>query len=497
MGSKNKRHRTGSRVPPPSGCKPSLRLTPREVEDLADELRTFHRFYASCFQRREQRDWSFFYLCGQLSTLERKTIEPMVLTLKGPNANAVRALDQFLGAGAWDAQTVLRQHQQLVADSLGTPDGTVVVDGSGFPKQGADSAGVARQYCGALGKIANCQEGVFVVYATPHEHTFLDCRLYLPESWFDSNAVERWQKCGIPEDLAFYTEPELALQMLQGLVQRQCVPFRWVTCDEHFGQNPAFMDGVSALGKWYLAEVPADTRVWQRTPRVESPGRSLRGPARRYPRVARNAPRAREVRQIAAQLPSSAWQRYRIKEGSKGALIADFAFLRVTTVRNVLPGPRVWLILRRSVATTPEFKFYLSNAPLHVSDPELVRQCGMRWPIETTLEEGKGEIGMDHYETRSWRGWYHQMTQSFMAHLFLMRVRVAFKKNFGAHNGPSPDADRGGAPRQSRGFCNRVGLRRILSKAQLCSVLFASKAETAKYKPKQFTFVIAQSLQVI
>lgn len=474
-----------------------MRLTPREVEDLADELRTFHRLYASCFQRREQRFWSFFYLCGQLSNLERKTMEPMVLTLNGPNAKAVRALDQFLGAGAWDAQTVLQQHQQLVAESLGTPDGTVIVDGSGFPKQGADSAGVARQYCGALGKVANCQEGVFVVYATPYGHTFLDCRLYLHESWFDSTAAQRWQKCGIPEDLDFYTEPELALQMLQGLVERQRVPFRWVTCDEHFGQNPAFLDGVSALGKWYLAEVPADTRVWQRTPRVEPPGRSPRGPARRYPRVARNAPRAREVRQIAAQLPATAWHRYRIKEGSKGSLIADFAFLRVTTVRNALPGPRVWLILRRSVAITPEFKFHLSNAPRSVSCTELVRQCGMRWPIETTLEEGKGEIGMDHYEIRSWRGWYHQMTQSFMAHLFLMRVRVGFKKNFGAYYSTSAIADRGCAPRQSRGVCNGIGSRRILSTAQPCGLLFASTAETAKYTPKQFTLAKTQSLQVI
>jgi SRSO17 transposase len=496
VGSRIKRPRTNSRRPPPSGCKPSSRLTPREVEDLADELHTFHRLYASCFQRREQRFWSFFYLCGQLSALERKTIEPMVLALQGPKPNAVRALDQFLGAGAWDMPTFLQRHQELVAESLGSPEGTVIVDGCGFPKQGNASAGVARQYCGAVGKVANCQEGVFVVYATPHGYTFLDCRLYVHESWFEAEFTERWQKCGIPEDLPFQTEPELALQMLQGLVQRQCVPFRWVTCDEHFGQNPAFLDGIADLGKWYLAEVPTDTRVWRRTPHVEPPGRSPRGPARRYPRVARNAPRAQEVRQLVPQLPSSMWHRYRIKEGSKGSLLADFAFLRVTTVRNGLPGPRVWLVIRRSVARVPEFKFHLSNAPREVSRIELVQQCGLRWPVETTLEEGKGELGMDHYETRSWRGWHHQMMQSFMAHLFLMRLRLAFQKNFGTHNGPGAHAKRWCTARRSSIFSQGIDMCRILSTSQLCSLLFASKAQTA-ILASVFTPSQTQSLQVI
>jgi len=496
MGSKIERHRTRLCVPPPSGCKPSSRLTPREVEDLADELHAFHRLYARCFQRREQRFWSFFYLCGQFSALERKTIEPMVLALQGPKPNAVRALDQFLGAGTWEMQTLVQRHQQLVAESLGSPDGTVIVDGCGFPKQGISSAGVARQYCGAVGKVANCQEGVFMVYATPHGYTFLDCRLYVHESWFDAEYTERWQKCGLPEDLPFQTEPELALQMLQGLVQRECVPFRWVTCDEHFGQNPAFLDGIADLGKWYLAEVPADTRVWRRTPRVEPPGRSLRGPARRYPRVARNAPRAQEVRQFVSQLPASRWHRYRIKEGSQGSLRADLAFLRVTTVRNGLPGPRVWLVIRRSVARVPGFKFYLSNASCDVSRSELVQQCGMRWPVETTLEEAKGELGMDHYETRSWRGWHHQMMQSFMAHLFLMRMRLAFKKNSGAHHGPSAHTHCRSAARRSDLFRQGIGMCRILSTPQPCSVLFTSKASTAKLATV-FTTSKTQSLQVI
>jgi SRSO17 transposase len=171
-----------------------LKLTPRTGETLAEEVVAYHRLFATQFQRREQRYWSLVYLCGQLSNIERKTIEPMVLALKGPDPNAVRALQQFIGAGAWSAHSIMHRHQELVAQSLGDPQGVVIVDGSGFPKQGQLSAGVARQYCGHLGKVANCQEGVFLVYATHLGYTFLDCRLSLPESWFESEVRKRWQE---------------------------------------------------------------------------------------------------------------------------------------------------------------------------------------------------------------------------------------------------------------------------------------------------------------
>lgn len=430
MSIKRQSHRAGSKVPPPSGRKPSVRLTAREADSLVDDLRAYHRRLASAFQRREQRQWSLLYLCGQLSNLERKTIEPMILELKGLDPNAVRALDQFMGAGRWDARGLVQRHQELVAESLGHSAGVVIVDGSGFPKQGQHSAGVARQYCGALGKVANCQEGVFAVYASPLGYTFLDSRLYLHASWFEDETRERWHACGIPEEVTFQTEPELALEMLQDLVARGVVPFRWVAADEHFGQNPAFLDRISDLGKWYFVEVPSDTRVWLRTPAIEWPGPGPLGRPRTKARVVLHAPRPQDVRELAQQLPRRAWQRYFIKEGSQGPLVAEFAFLRVTGVRDQLPGPRVWLILRRRLAAPPELKFYFSNAPTTIAPRELAHLSGWRWPIETALEEGKGEIGMDQYELRTWRGWSHHMAQSFLAHHFLMQVRLKFKKKF-------------------------------------------------------------------
>jgi SRSO17 transposase len=419
-------------------------------------------------------------LCGQLSNLARKTIEPMILELKGPDPNAVRALDQFMGAGRWDARGVVQRHQELVAESLGHPAGVVIVDGSGFPKQGQHSAGVARQYCGPLGKVANCQEGVFAVYASPLGYTFLDGRLYVHASWFEDEASERWQACGIPEEITFHTEPELALEMVQGLVTRGVVPFRWVTADEHFGQNPAFLDGISALGQGYFVEVPSDTRVWLRTPAVEWPGPGPLGRPRTKARVALHAPRPQAVRDLAQQLPRRAWKRHFIKEGSQGPMVADFAFLRVTGVRDQLPGPRVWLVFRRGLGTPPELKFYLSNAPTTMPPRELAQLSGWRWPIETALEEGKGEIGMDQYELRTWRGWYHHMAQSFVAHHFLMQVRLKLKKSPGLDDGPSPCADRQCPAGRRRAPGRHARPSRIPATTEPCRLLFTSQddAET-------------------
>src|SRR5262245_14517825 len=149
---------------PPSGQEPSGNLAARDLDAMAEELTRYHAQFHDLFQRREQREWSAFYLRGQLAALERKTVEPMVLALQGPDLAAVRAGQQFLGEGAWADGPILARHQQLVAESLGEPDGVVIVDGSGFPKQGTHSVGVAPQYCGALGKIANCQQGVFAAY---------------------------------------------------------------------------------------------------------------------------------------------------------------------------------------------------------------------------------------------------------------------------------------------------------------------------------------------
>lgn len=415
--------------PPASGRPAGLKLTAQDQETICQALTDDQRLFADCFYRREQRRWSAVYLCGQLSNAERKTIEPLLLDLMGPDRNAVRAAQEFIGTGQWAAMELIRRHQEVVARSLGHPRGVVIVDGSGFPKQGEHSASVAWQYCGLLGKVANCQEGVFVVYNSPLGYAFLNGRLYLSEDWFDREHQPRWQACGIPADTRFRTEPELALDMVRELVERDVVPFQWVTCDEHFGQNPGFLDDVAALGKWYFAEVPSNTRVWLHTPAVEPAGPSVLGRPRVRARVKLDAPPAQGLRELVARLPRTEWHRLTIQEGSKGPMVADFAWWRVTTIRNRLPGPRVWAIFRRSLTEPIETKYYVCNAPVGIAPHTMADLSGQRWPIETIFEEAKGEVGMDHYETRTWVGWHHHMAQTFLAHHFLMQVRAAKKSH--------------------------------------------------------------------
>lgn len=494
--------RNGSRrrqpvAPPASGRVPGRPLSQQDIDASADELVAYLRLWAAAWPRREQRDWSAFYLSGQLANLERKTIEPMVLTLKGADEDAMRGLQQFIGQSPWAVRAKWERLQQMVGGWLGEPNAVLIIDGSGFPKQGMHSVGVAPQYCGALGKIANCQEGVFAVYASSHGYAFVDGRLYVPDRWFGDDYQARWTACGLPTDVSFQTEPEIALAMLADILAAGHLPFRWVTADEHYGEIPAFLDGIATTGKWYQVEVPVDTRVWLRTPAIQPPGPGLMGRPRLHPRVAPSAPRPIELKALAAQLPRSAWQRYTIKEGSRGPLESDFAFVRVTAVRDHLPGPRQWATFRRSLTDPTQIKYFLSNAPAHCRPAELVRVTGLRWPIETAIEEGKGEVGLDHYETRSWQGWHHHMLQSAMAHLFLMRLRLAFKKKPGPHHRPSPPTGGLRHPATQRPLRRPRCADSLPPAAQSCRLLFASQANARSASLPAPKTLISRSLGVM
>lgn len=406
-------------VPPP------LDLTPQEIEALADGLVQYHAEFAELYYRVEQAHWGEKYLQGLLLPVERKSIEPLALALEGGN---VQAMQQFIGQGQWQDEPLLHKHWHLVDDTLGEADGVCIVDSSDFPKQGAHSVGVARQWCGRLGKVDNCQAGVFTAYASRKGYTLLDRRLYLPEEWFDAAHRARWCKCGIPDQTPFQTKPTLALEMVQALVQDGGLRFRWVTCDEAFGRDGAFLDGIAALGRWYFAEVPHDTQVWLTRPATAVPAWTGRGRRPRKARLVPEAPAPQRVDQLAAAVPPEEWQAFLIKEGSKGPLVANFACQRGVAVRGGLPGPDVWMVFRRTLGESPELKVYLSNAPAHTPGATLVRIAGMRWPIETAFEESKGGLGLDHYEVRTWLGWHHHMTLCLLAHHFLVRARLRVKK---------------------------------------------------------------------
>jgi SRSO17 transposase len=404
---------------------PSLDLTPEEIADLADELVDYHAKFAGLYYRKEQAYWGYKYLQGLMLPIERKAIQPMAMALEGGN---IQALQQFIGQGRWKDRKLLLQHRCLVDETLGEEDGTYIVDGSGFPKKGEHSVGVARQWCGVLGKVANCQVGLFGAYVSRQGYTLVDHRLYLLEEWFDEDHQERWERCAIPEGTTFKTKPALALEMIQDAVKEGHLRFQWVTCDEAFGRDPVFLDGVADLNRLYLAEVPYNTCLWQTRPQTAVPEWSGRGPRPSKEQLVPGEPKAERVDKIAVDLKPEDWHPYVIKEGSKGPMVAEFAFRRGIAVRNKLPGPDVWIVFRRSLGDETTLKVYLSNAPAETPVRELVRRAGLRWPVETAIQECKDGLGMDHYEVRSWLGWHHHMTECLLAHHFLVRCQQRLKK---------------------------------------------------------------------
>jgi SRSO17 transposase len=425
-------------------------LCPADLAEVSEELAAYHAHFAPLFARSEQREWVAVYLRGLLvADVPRKNVEAMALRLLGAGPHAarqVRALQQFIGEGAWDDTAILAEHQRLVAASLGEHDGVLILDGSDVPKRGSHSAGVAAQWCGATGKTDNCQAGVFLGYASRKGYTLLDRRLFLPEPWFDNEHAPLWWACRIPADIVFRTKAELAAEMVEQVQQRGDLPATWLVCDEWFGRNQALLDRVDTAGLWYLAEVPRNTQVWplrepsdgrrvRARPRAWLPPRAASGKGRKgtHERLHPDSPPAIPVEALARQSARRRWQRYRLLEGRKGPIVADFVALRALASRSGyregVPGPEVWVLIRRPLllpgqkAEAPEPKYYVSNAPADMPLGELLRVWGMRWPIECCFEESKGELGMDQYELRFWRGWYHHMTLVILAHHFLVRLR--------------------------------------------------------------------------
>lgn len=423
---------------PPSTQPPTPNLAPRDVAGLADELVAYHARFAPLFPRPEQRHWALLYLRGQMLDLERKSIEPLAHAVAGGN---VQALQQFISQAPWDADALLAAHQACVGETLGDPEsGVLIIDGCDFPKQGTHSVGVARQWCGALGKRANCQASVLACYASDRGHTLVDRRLYLPEKWFTPASAARRRRCGVPPEIRFQTQPELAWAMLAGLHARGALPFHWVIMDEGFGQNPVLLDRIAAADLCYFAEVPHTTRVWRERPATGVPPGTGRGRRPQRVRVAAAAPAPLAVSALAATLPASAWSRHTLREGAKGPLVAEIARVRAVAVRNGLPGPDVWVVLRRSLDPQPELKVFLSNAPADTPLATFVRLSAGRWPVERAIEEAKGELGLDHYEVRGWVGWHHHVTLTFLAHHFLVRARLRL-------GGKKPGLDRPASPR--------------------------------------------------
>ena len=298
-----------------------------------------------------------------------------------------------------------------------------VFDGSDFPKQGRKSAGVARQYCGRLGKVANCQAGMFLAYVSPLGRALVDKRLYLPESWTSGDA--RCQAAGVPARRRSYrSKTELALEMLAQAMELGHLEAGWVAGDDAFGMSPSFREGLAALGMRYVLDVPGGTTAWPLEPgwtSPEYPGNSHPGFGRpRKPRL-RDGQR-RTMEQRSDELPEEAWREITVAEGSQGPRTYRFSAQRVRVTRRRKPGEIHWAVYRRNLDGS-EPRYYLSNAPEDTTLETLAYVGGSRWRIETEFETEKGEVGLDEYETRSWAGWHHHIAMCLLGGAFLLGLQ--------------------------------------------------------------------------
>jgi SRSO17 transposase len=415
-------------------------LSPRDLDNVVEALREYHAIDSPLFQRREQREGAEKYLHGLLLELPRQSIEPLVLAVEGANAKAVRTMPLFISDGTWDDDALRQRHWQEVETLLGEDDGVLTLDGRDFVNQGQESVGVKRQSCGAVGQRANGQAGVYLGYASRTGYTLLDRRLYVPQEWVEDEACgERRRRCGVPRGITFQTKPTLGGELMAAVHHSGSLRVPWVPCDEAFGRDTSLLDHIDGLGLWYVAEVPHDTPVWRQRPATAGPAWSGQGRKPTRTRVLAGEAQPAAVAQLAAWLPAHRWVRRTIQEGSTGPLVARVVALRVIAVREGWPGPEVWLVLRRN-PVTGELKTSLGNAPADTRLATLVRLSGMRWPLETCVEDGKQSLGMGDDEVRSGRGWHHHRTRCLLAHGFLVRARLRLQKSPGLDHLPGASA---------------------------------------------------------
>src|SRR5438105_3698891 len=394
-------------------------VSPAAVRSCQEHLTEFLQRYLPLFYRKEQRDLATLVIQGGLSGLERKTSEP-IARQAGRHRKPVQ---HFVGAGAWDDEAVMAELRGHVAEELGDPAGVLVVDSSGFPKKGTASCGVARQWCGRLGKLDNCQVGVFLSYAAPGGHAPLDRRLFLTQDWAADR--KRRRQTHVPREVIFQEKWRIGLDLLGR--SGPDVPHGWVVGDDEFGRATEFRAELRRRHERYVLDVPANTLVREVVVRLDG-----------------TRPPFERADVWAARQPASRWKTVTLRGGTKGPLKVRVLKRRVQTKEDDgHVGPTETLTVLRSLGAEPQTWYTVSNASRRERRATLARVHGERHRVEEVLHEGKGEVGLGHYEVRGWVGWHHHMTLALVALWFLALER----RRLGGKN-TGPDAAAGAADLQ-------------------------------------------------
>ncbi len=391
-----------------------------DARGCRDHVTRFLKRYLPSSYREEQRGHAAAFVRGLLSGLQRKSVEPIASQAGVPRKD----LRYFVGCGGWDDDKVMAELRRHVREELAEEDGVIVLDPSAFPKKGAHGCGVARQWCGRPGKKENCQLGVFLAYVSSKGHAPLGRRLYLPAGWADDPA--RRDRCHVPGDVTYRKTWEVAHDLLRR--SGPDVPHRWVVGDDEFGRASEFREVLRTDHERYALDVPCDTNVrdldGRRPPRKGAP----KGAKREVPFV--------RVDTWAGKLPADRWTRLTAREGAKGPLGVEAVSARVCARLLRRIGPEERLLVIRTVGPKPDWTYSLSNAPPDTPRAESVRVRSSRHRVEEVFQQAEGEVGLAHYEVRSWVGWHRHVTLAPLALWFLVPER----RRLGGEN---PGGDRG------------------------------------------------------
>ena len=421
-------------------------MRPQTLKGLEARLTDFLDDLLAPMGRRERRHWARVYVQGLLLDGERKSIEPMASRIEGAD---VQALRQFVGQSPWAVEEVQRRLAHKVIDLLSEAE-VWIIDETSFPKAGRHSVGVARQYCGTLGKIANCQVAVSLHWSSAQASCPLVWRLYLPQQWLADAA--RAKEVRLPPGTAYRSKTELALEAIDQALAWG-LPQLPVLAEAAYGNDFSFRLALRARQLQYAVQVEPTTVVWTEDPNlpVPAPAKKKMGRPRRYP-PPQGLARPQSLEQIAQQLPVSAWRQVTWRQGSRGAQRSRFAMLAVWAAHGWQQQAhplRVmeWLLVEWPPGEAQPTKYWLAQLgarPLGLR--RLVRIAKARWRIEQDYRELKEELGLDHYEGRQWWGWHHHVCLVTIAYAFLRAEQARLKKNCWCDLEPAPSAEATAGP---------------------------------------------------
>lgn len=397
------------------------------ADDGGSRFAAYVEGFASVIGHKDREGPLRDYCLGLMMPCERKSVEPMAaVTAPGRAAAQHQSLLHFIGSGGWSDERVLAKVREMVLPQIEQHGAILawIIDDTSFPKQGRHSVGVARQYCGQLGKQDNCQVAVSLSLANLHASLPVAYRLYLPQEWANDRARRR--KTGVPEEIAFKTKPEIALDQLRWACAVG-LPRGVVLLDAGYGNNSALRADITALGLTYAAGILSTTTVWPPGARP-LPAKTWSGRGR-PPKLMRRDDRHRpvSVKALALSLPRRAWRTIEWREGAAEPLLSRFARLRVRTAHRdywlAESRPEEWLLIEWPKGESEPTKYWLSTLPQNIPFPDLVDTAKLRWRIERDYQELKQEVGLGHFEGRGWRGFHHHATLCIAAYGFLISER--------------------------------------------------------------------------